>query len=98
MIFWITIVVWLKPNFNSIKQLNSNESKMNNYYGNFSTTKTCPMPYKGCNLGKPGHINVHIISHTHDDVGWVKTIDEYYYGSKNAPPTAYTVQKIIGRL
>lgn len=27
-------------------------------------------------------LNVHLISHTHDDVGWLKTIDQYYYGSK----------------
>ena len=26
---------------------------------------------------------MHIISHTHDDVGWLKTIDQYYYGSRS---------------
>ena len=27
------------------------------------------------------HIYVHLINHTHDDVGWLKTVDEYWSGT-----------------
>ena len=43
---------------------------------------TCPAPYSTCPQGKEGAINVHIISHSHDDVGWLATVDEYYYGKQ----------------
>ncbi|KAJ0974238.1 hypothetical protein J5N97_016203 [Dioscorea zingiberensis] len=32
----------------------------------------------------PGKLNVHLVSHSHDDVGWLKTVDQYYVGSNNS--------------
>lgn len=38
--------------------------------------------YESCPKAQPGVLNVHLVSHTHDDVGWLKTVDQYYFGSK----------------
>jgi len=38
--------------------------------------------FQSCNLGKLDKLNVHIVMHTHDDVGWLKTVDQYFYGGE----------------
>ncbi|XP_037711114.1 lysosomal alpha-mannosidase [Drosophila subpulchrella] len=40
--------------------------------------------FKACPNTKLNMINVHLVPHSHDDVGWLKTVDQYYYGSQNS--------------
>ncbi|XP_061626669.1 lysosomal alpha-mannosidase isoform X1 [Phyllopteryx taeniolatus] len=39
--------------------------------------------YQSCHATKAAMLNVHLVPHTHDDVGWLKTVDQYFYGDRN---------------
>ncbi|GJQ67661.1 hypothetical protein Trydic_g16491 [Trypoxylus dichotomus] len=56
-------------------------------------TESCG--YESCNKVDSTKINIHLVPHSHDDVGWLKTVDQYYYGARNAIQEA-GVQHIIG--
>ncbi|XP_069460399.1 lysosomal alpha-mannosidase-like [Ambystoma mexicanum] len=57
--------------------------------------------YQSCPATKPGFLNVHLVPHTHDDVGWLKTVDQYFYGARNAKQHAgvrYILDSVIPQL
>ncbi|XP_063836095.1 lysosomal alpha-mannosidase-like isoform X1 [Ostrinia nubilalis] len=57
--------------------------------------------YESCTQPKDGLLNVHIVPHTHDDVGWLKTVDQYYYGSRNMIQKAgvqYIIDSVVKEL
>ena len=48
-----------------------------------------------------GQVNIHFVPHTHDDVGWLKTIDQYFYGANESIQVAgvrYILDSVITEL
>jgi lysosomal alpha-mannosidase len=57
--------------------------------------------YQSCQPLKDGFVNVHLVPHTHDDVGWLKTVDQYYYGANNTIQNAgvqYILDSVMDEL
>ncbi|XP_032680589.1 lysosomal alpha-mannosidase isoform X2 [Odontomachus brunneus] len=57
--------------------------------------------YKACHVVDPNKLNIHLVAHTHDDVGWLKTVDQYYFGSRSTIQKAgvqYIIDSIVSAL
>uniref|UniRef100_A0A8C3W8Z6 Alpha-mannosidase n=1 Tax=Catagonus wagneri TaxID=51154 RepID=A0A8C3W8Z6_9CETA len=57
--------------------------------------------YQTCPMVEPDMLNVHLVAHTHDDVGWLKTVDQYFYGIQNDVQHAgvqYILDSVISSL
>jgi len=55
----------------------------------------------GGRRAEPGVLNIHLVPHTHDDAGWLKTVDQYYYGSNSSIQIAgvqYILDSVVASL
>ncbi|KAH8334062.1 hypothetical protein KR059_006202 [Drosophila kikkawai] len=57
--------------------------------------------YEACPATKANMINIHLVPHSHNDVGWLKTVDQSYYGYKNKIHHAgvqYILESVVTQL
>nr|NP_609253.1 lysosomal alpha-mannosidase VI [Drosophila melanogaster]AAF52711.2 lysosomal alpha-mannosidase VI [Drosophila melanogaster] len=57
--------------------------------------------YEACPKTKTNMINIHMVPHSHDDVGWLKTVDQYFYGHRSNIQHAgvqYIIDTVIAEL
>jgi lysosomal alpha-mannosidase len=68
-------------------------------YSYFDDSPKCD--YEHCPKADPNKLNIHLVPHTHDDVGWLKTVDQYYYGSRSNIQKAgvqYIIDSVVREL
>ncbi|NXV39293.1 MA2B1 mannosidase, partial [Rissa tridactyla] len=56
---------------------------------------------QSCPPTRPDLLNVHLVPHTHDDVGWLKTVEQYFYGVRNEVQHAgvqYILDSVVAQL
>ncbi|XP_074647600.1 lysosomal alpha-mannosidase-like [Tubulanus polymorphus] len=106
--FWCITVLTLALCFANTKSV-SVKDYISNYItsywrpetGDETKTDQSKCGYAACNPGKTGMLNLHLVPHTHDDVGWLKTVDQYFYGARNEIQKAgvqYILDSVIAQL
>ena len=66
-----------------------------------SAEESCVDYGETCNEVRPGVLNVHLVAHSHDDTGYRKTVDQYYYGTNNDKTKGgiqYTIDSVLDAL
>lgn len=59
---------------------------------NYTEEATCA-GYDACHTVYSDRLNVHLVPHSHDDVGWLYTVDQYYYKR-----VQYTITTVVRSL